>query len=265
MHAHLNERGVGVPCWWLSRCPSDMVSVPTTFLDKSFSTRFQFLQVIGAVNMSSSDKIPTVLGSPSATDAKEVAGAATVAATVAEATEASESDAVVTGVAAAGDGAAPKVAAPKVAAGGRYSDAAVAAMTEHQLRTAVLAGLLTSGQMTRALQQFGLEAKTPKDLQAWRQAFRPRARRLRMGVAGTSADWWDPCRRRALRGFIARDSGRVHAAAQGGVRGHGRRGGGGRVLRPRDRARLGQPHDHPQAGGVCPEAHGQVRSVGLAA
>ena len=57
--------------------------------------------------MSSSDKIPPVLGSPSATDAKEVAAAVTVAATAAEATEASESDAVVTDVAAAGDGAAP--------------------------------------------------------------------------------------------------------------------------------------------------------------
>ena len=88
-----------------------------------------------------------------------------MAATAAEATEASESDAVVTDVAAAGgvvDGAAPKVAAPGVAAGCRYSDAVVAAMTEGQLRTAVLAGLLTSGQMTRALQRFGLEGTTLK-------------------------------------------------------------------------------------------------------
>ena len=45
--------------------------------------------------MSSSDKTPSVLGSPSATDAKEVAAAVTVAATAAEATEASEPDAVV--------------------------------------------------------------------------------------------------------------------------------------------------------------------------
>ena len=151
MHAHLNERGVGVPCWWLSRCPSDMVSVPTTFLDKSFSTRFSSLRVIGAVNMPSSDKIPSVLGSPSAYDPEEVAAEVTVAATAAEATEASAPDAVVTDVAAAGevaDGAATKVAAPMVAAGGRYSDAVVAAMTEDQLRTAVSAGLLTSGQIT---------------------------------------------------------------------------------------------------------------------
>ena len=115
--------------------------------------------------MSSSDKIPPVLGSPSATDAKEVAAAVSVAATLAEVTGDSEPDALVTDVAAAGgvvDGAAPKVAAPKVAAGGRCSDALVAAMTEDQLRTAVSAGLLTSGQMTRALQQFGLEATTTK-------------------------------------------------------------------------------------------------------
>ena len=118
--------------------------------------------------MSSSDKVPPVLGSPSATDPEGVAADFTVAAT-AEAKEASAPDAVVADVADASgvvDGAAPTVAAPKVAAGGRYSDAEVAAMTEGQLWTAVSAGLLTSGQMTRALQQFGLEAKTPKDLQA---------------------------------------------------------------------------------------------------
>ena len=75
-------------------------------------------------------------------------------AATAEAKEASAPDAVVADV------------APKVSAGGRYSDAAVAAMTEDQLWTAVSAGLLTSGQMTRALQQFGFEATTPKGYQA---------------------------------------------------------------------------------------------------
>ena len=116
--------------------------------------------------MSSSDKIPPVLGSPSAPDA---AGVAAEVAATAGATEASAPDAVVADVAAASgvvDGAAPTVAAPKVAAGGRYSDAEVAAMTEGQLWTAVSAGLLTSGQMTRALQQFGLEAKTTKGYKA---------------------------------------------------------------------------------------------------
>ena len=103
--------------------------------------------------MSSSDKIPPVLGSPSATDPEGVAADFTVAAT-AEAKEASAPDAVVADV------------APKVSAGGRYSDAAVAVMTEDQLWTAVSAGLLTSGQMTRALQQFGLVAATPKGYQA---------------------------------------------------------------------------------------------------
>ena len=90
-------------------------------LDKIRSIRFQFSQVIGAVNMSSSDKIPPVLGSPSATDTEGVAAEVTVAAT-AEATEASAPDAVVADVADASgvvDGAAPTVAAPKVAAGGR--------------------------------------------------------------------------------------------------------------------------------------------------
>ena len=114
--------------------------------------------------MSSSDKVTQVRGSQSATDAK-----AAVAAAAPEATGASESDAEVNDVAAASgvvDGTAPKVAAPKVAAGGRYSDAVVAAMTEDQLWTAVSAGLLTSGQMARALQQFGLEATTPKGYQA---------------------------------------------------------------------------------------------------
>ena len=60
--------------------------------------------------MSSSDKIPPVLGSPSATDTKGVAAEVTVAATAAEATEASAPGAVVADVAAAGgvvDGAAP--------------------------------------------------------------------------------------------------------------------------------------------------------------
>ena len=116
--------------------------------------------------MSSSDKIPPVLGSPSAPDA---AGVAAEVAATAGATEASAPDAVVADVAAASgvvDGAAPTVAAPKVAAGGRYSDAEVAAMTEGQLWTAVSAGLLTSGQMTRALQKFGLEVTTPKGYQA---------------------------------------------------------------------------------------------------
>ena len=103
--------------------------------------------------MSSSDKVPPVLGSPSATDPEGVAADFTVAAT-AEAKEASAPDAVVADV------------APKVSAGGRYSDAAVAVMTEDQLWTAVSAGLLTSGQMTRALQQFGLAATTPKGYQA---------------------------------------------------------------------------------------------------
>ena len=105
--------------------------------------------------MSSSDKIPPVLGSPSAPDA---AGVAAEVAATAGATEASAPDAVVADVADASgvvDGAAPTVAAPKVAAGGRYSDAAVAVMTEDQLWTAVSAGLLTSGHVTRALQQFG--------------------------------------------------------------------------------------------------------------
>ena len=62
--------------------------------------------------MSSSDKIPPVLGSPSATDTKAVAAAVQVAATAAEAKEAPAPDAVVADVAAAGgvvDGAAPKV------------------------------------------------------------------------------------------------------------------------------------------------------------
>ena len=78
--------------------------------------------------MSSSDKVPPVLGSPSATDPEGVAADFTVAAT-AEAKEASAPDAVVADV------------APKVSAGGRYSDAAVAVMTEDQLWTAVSAGL----------------------------------------------------------------------------------------------------------------------------
>ena len=119
--------------------------------------------------MSSSDKIPPVLGSPSATDTEGVAAEVPVAAT-AKATEASAPDAaLVADVADASgvvDGAAPTVAAPKVAAGGRYSDAEVAAMTEDQLWTAMPAGLLTSGQMTRALQQFGLEATTLKGYHA---------------------------------------------------------------------------------------------------
>ena len=78
--------------------------------------------------MSSSDKIPPVLGSPSATDPEGVAADFTVAAT-AEAKEASAPDAVVADV------------APKVSAGGRYGDAAVAAMTEDQLRTVVRASV----------------------------------------------------------------------------------------------------------------------------
>ena len=140
-----------VPC--IRAVPATWFSVPTTFLVKSFSKRFSSLRVMGPVNMSSSDKIPPVLGSPSATDTEGVAAEVTVAAT-AEATEASAPDAVVADVADASgvvDGAAPTVAAPKVAAGGRYSDAVVAAMTEDQLWTAVSAGLLTSGQMTRGL------------------------------------------------------------------------------------------------------------------
>ena len=105
---------------------------PTTFLDKICSIRFSVPRVIGAVNMSSSDKIPPVLGSPSAPDA---AGVAAEVAATAGATEASAPDAVADVAAASGvvDGAAPTVAAPKVAAGGRYSDAEVAAMTEGQL------------------------------------------------------------------------------------------------------------------------------------
>ena len=138
--------------------------------------------------MSSSDKIPPVLGSPSANDPEEVAAEVTVAATAAEATEASAPDAVVADVADASgvvDGAAPTVAAPKVAVGGRYSDAEVAAMTEDQLCTAVSAGLLTSGQMTRALQQFGLEAATPKGFQA---LLLKQALEGSMAVAAAAAD-----------------------------------------------------------------------------
>ena len=91
------------------------------FIDKICSIRFSVPRVIGAVNMSSSDKIPPVLGSPSAPDA---AGVAAEVAATAGATEASAPDAVVADVAAASgvvDGAAPTVAAPKVAAGGRYA------------------------------------------------------------------------------------------------------------------------------------------------
>ena len=61
-----SQEGVGVPCWWfpVDGCravPATWFSVPKTILVKSFSTRFSSLRVIGAVNMSSSDKIPPVL------------------------------------------------------------------------------------------------------------------------------------------------------------------------------------------------------------
>ena len=94
-------------------------------------------------------------------------------AATAESKEASAPDAVVADV------------APKVSAGGRYSDAAVAAMTEDQLWTAVSAGLLTSGQMTRALQQFGLEATTPEGYQA---LLLKQALEGSMAVAAAAAD-----------------------------------------------------------------------------
>jgi hypothetical protein len=76
-------------------------------------------------------------------------------------------------------------------------------MTEGQLWTAVSAGLLTSGQMTRALQQFGLEAKTPKDLQA---LLLKQALEGSMSVAAAAAD-------EAVAAAAADEAARVKAQA----------------------------------------------------
>ena len=130
---------------------------------------------------------------------------------MAEKSASSAPDAVVADVAAAGgvvDGAAPKVAAPMAAAGGRYSGAVVAAMTEDQLRTAVSAGLLTSGQMTRALQQFGLEATALK-------GYQPAL--LKQALEGSSGPASSPNAQETVEEAVAADeAARVEAEVDGG-------------------------------------------------